>query len=765
MEYTTLICYVVYFVYIVIILIDWDSMPVGGDWISWIILTMLMISLMIMCICYNLHINGYHVLGISSFQFILMIVVLITFVILVILYQQWYNYCTWDNIKYKLSNKTFIHLGYQYGGDLEDIRRKLHLTVDDFFPLYSRQSLQEIWEIFMGNSEKVKSTINKIMGGNLRDDIDVSYNLLWYLCISDNPLGSHLTISDKTYLLTLTNNELEQLLGQNYYGAKDRASLLFAVLSGESVPPFEFTNRYEVIKKYLPTVVYNLAFNQHKIIDHDNGTYSLYPPHVYLSRQPESPIETIISNLNNTDYNEIIQKLGLISPNYNDEILQMNNENKINYLQGELSMYHNVLTRPEGLIQPPNIYGMSPPDIMNVLSHYTNAELINAYEPRTKCKFRRDIIRQIYNDVTGIPQWSFTHMHCTNDNTMNILTADLHRDINKDDLDDPTLSFGIHKNYRCYQVTELEASFREYDGGFSFRVPDWVPDAHPDPILDSRLISRKEFSLDSIKQLHNLLQQTITDGCTNSNILSLFNKIKIGLDSLNSAHMQTLYLKRQYDSFTNNQKEIVHKYIAWLFMYSMWMRFWKGPGFPWPITKVNVRRQLDRITHHRSSPEDRDEHIFIQESVRTSLIESFENDPVLAEWINTLPAIYYDFITKDAKCASYPIKQTLDQIAIGDFCMGFGSDTILKTSYFYIINLFNISEGSSFDNFIHSFFPSLLDLEYHVVTSHLASLHSHTITNTSKHRVLTDRLTSLQQPIPLQPPFDPSKYQNNTHVD
>jgi len=152
MEYTTLICYVVYFVYIVIILIDWDSMPVGGDWISWIILTMLMISLMIMCICYNLHINGYHVLGISSFQFILMIVVLITFVILVILYQQWYNYCTWDNIKYKLSNKTFIHLGYQYGGDLEDIRRKLHLTVDDFFPLYSRQSLQEIWEIFMGNS-------------------------------------------------------------------------------------------------------------------------------------------------------------------------------------------------------------------------------------------------------------------------------------------------------------------------------------------------------------------------------------------------------------------------------------------------------------------------------------------------------------------------------------------------------------------------------------------------------------------------------------
>lgn len=136
---------------------------------------------------------------------------------------------------------------------------------------------------------------------------------------------------------------------------------------------------------------------------------------------------------------------------------------------------------------------------------------------------------------------------------------------------------------------------------------------------------------------------------------------------LDRRKMQTLCLKRQYDEFTIEQKRVVRIYLAWMFIYSMWMRFCKGPGYPWPLTKVNVCRERDR-----SSPGERDEHIFIQEAVRTSLIESFEDDPVLLEWINGLPAIYYDFNSKEAKCTSYPIKQTLDQIALEYYCMGFG---------------------------------------------------------------------------------------------
>lgn len=756
-EYTTVIYYTIYFLYIAALLIDWDVIPTSGDWVTWIILAILMIPLVIICICYSLHLDGYTIFNITGIQFLLMIIVLITFVLLVVLYQFWCNNYIWNNIKDK-TRRNFLPLGYQYGSDSEDIRRRLNLTDTDVFPIYTPRTLQEIWETLMTDSsgDKVKSIVEIIMGGDLKDSIDVSYNLLWYLCIAEDPLRSHLSKSERKYLTTLKTVELEQLLGNNYEGAHDRASLLFTILSGRYVPAFELTPRYEQIKNYRTNVVYNLAFNQHKIIDHNNATYSLHPPHVYLSQQPESPIEIFISNLTPNNCHELIERLGLLLPGHNNDRLWLNDEEKFGYLQGELSLYHNVLTRPEGLTQPPPINNMSQEDIMNTLSYYTNAELINAYEPRAKCTSRNDLLRQIYNDVTGVPQWAFTHMHCTNDNTMNIMTAEQHGDMDKDDLDDPTLSFGIHKNYRCYQASELEGSFREYDGAFAFKVPDWI---HDDPNNgDIRTMVRKEFPIDSIKQLQTLLEYAPD----NYNITALLDKVKIGLDAFGSARMQTLHLKRQYDGFTEEQQQTVKTYIVWMFMYAMWMRFWMGPGFPWPITKVNVRRERDRINNNRSSPEQRDEHIFIQDAVRTSIIETFENDPILVEWIDSLPAVYYDFTTTDAKCASYPIKQTLDQIATGEFCMGFGSDTILKTSCYYIINMLDIKLGPSFDDFINSMFPSILDTEYHVVMSQITSIHN---INTPKYRVLSDRLTSLQQPIKIQPGFDPSDYQNNTHID
>ncbi len=44
----------------------------------------------------------------------------------------------------------------------------------------------------------------------------------------------------------------------------------------------------------------------------------------------------------------------------------------------------------------------------------------------------------------------------------------------------------------------------------------------------------------------------------------------------------------------------------------MWMRFWKGPGHPWPLSKVNVNSPSARNREHRTSPQERDEYIFIR---------------------------------------------------------------------------------------------------------------------------------------------------------
>ncbi len=34
------------------------------------------------------------------------------------------------------------------------------------------------------------------------------------------------------------------------------------------------------------------------------------------------------------------------------------------------------------------------------------------------------------------------------------------------------------RTIQCYQASELEGSFRDYDGVFMFRVPDWFPHLH-----------------------------------------------------------------------------------------------------------------------------------------------------------------------------------------------------------------------------------------------------------------------------------------------
>ncbi|CAH6420730.1 Hypothetical protein HVR_LOCUS1271, partial [uncultured virus] len=790
----------------VLLLSDFDFTIIGGEGSVWFIIFGLIFALFVICVMCSLYMEGRKIWNLTGFHYTLIIISVVMFIGLLLFYQYYLTTYTVNNIKRKLNGRQFQTLIYQYGRDSGDIGRQLRVTDDNIFPRHNTKTLQEMWELLMTNtSEKqVKNLVRDIVHGDIHDSIDVYYNLLWYLCIAENPFGTGLSTKEMKLVSSMPISELEQLVEPTYTGSRDRASLLFTVFSGQSVPAIATTithavnhpndnqnginnenriginqennnqiglnhenqirfnrenrfnqeDRYDIVKRYKPNLVYNLTFNQHNIINHNTATYSIHPPHIYLAQQPMSPIENIIANITVDDNNDLIERLGL---GFNENLIHMSDEDVFRYIQGELSLYHNVLTRSEDTPPPPNLAVIQREQLSTILSYYTNNELIESYEPRAKWNSRNDLLRIIQEDVLGIPRWSFTHRYCNNDNTMNILTGEQHGETNKDDIEDPTLSFGVHKNYRCYQTSELEGSFRENNGTFMFAVPDWTGlVSEIDPTTAAPLI--REFSLDSIKQLLTLLENAPVA----YDVSGLITKIKQGLDMLKSARIQTLHLKQQLDTFTDSQKQIVRTYIAWMFMYAMWMRFWKGPGNPWPITKVNVRRERDRANNHRSSPEERDEHVFIQEGLRTSIIETFENDGMLAEWINGLPAVYYDFDTGDAKCATYPIKHTLDQIALGDYCMGFGSDTILKTAYHYIINVFDVKAGADFDEFMNQMFPTLLDLEYRVVTRQLEALTQH---DTSKARVLNARIQALHQPLQIQPGFDPSNYQNNTHVD
>lgn len=748
------IFYVIYMIYVISLLVDWEIV-VNGDYAIWGLTFLLLAAFTLVFAISVLYISGVDSLGgvsINKYYLIISLGILVFFSIGVIIYQYYTANQNKTSIQNKIIRRPFIPINYQYGTDSQEIGMRLRITDSEIIPRGEALTLQEIWTQLMARGTKeteIREIMRQILGIEMKDSIDILYDLLWYLCVSESPFRIGLTSRETAYAVTADVPELKELLGPNYIGADDKASLIFAVLSGQIIPDTDRI-RYDEVKRYPPNIVYNLAFIHNRIIDHELGMYSTYGPYTFLAIRPASPIEDIITNVDiecrasSDNYNTLIERLEIGPVN---NIKNMTEDEKIVHLQGELSLYHGVFNRIPGTQPPTAIKGMSRGDILEALSEYTNVELIQAYEPRGTWNSRSELMDLICSDVLGAPRWSIhSTLYCNNDDTLNIRTIDRHGDSEKHDPNDPTLSYGVHQDYRCYQAGELEDCFMDYDGIFLFRVPDWTFGA---PF-------NREFSIDSIKQLRTILERERD----NYNVSGLLNKIDTGLTLMNSASMKIRHLKQQFNEFSFEQKHTVKLYLAWMFNYAMWMRFWKGPGSPWPMRKVNVAREADRTRAQRASPEERDEHIFIQGGVRTAIIEMYENDPKLREWIDSLITIYYDFETQEATCASYTIKSIIDRIAVGDYCMGFGSDTILKTSYYYIANLLEHT-GASFDEFIERMLPQLQDLEYNSVTSQISTIN----TPGARLQLLNSRLYILHQPIPKQPSFNPDIYQNNVHIE
>lgn len=239
-----------------------------------------------------------------------------------------------------------------------------------------------------------------------------------------------------------------------------------------------------------------------------------------------------------------------------------------------------------------------------------------------------------------------------------------------------------------------------------------------------------------------------------NNFNELINKIRHGLSELYNVNRRIFQLRSLYNNFSKDQRDIIDLYLAWMFMYSMYMRFWRGPGHNWPITKTHIRQNGCFI-------EERDINISIQETVRTSIIQIYGEDPVLSEWINSLPIIHYDFNKQDVTCSFNRIKDLLDEIARGRFCMGIGSDKILKTSYYYIVSILNKS-GLEFDEFINTMIPKIIAIEHMVV---IRQLEFSSQFDSIRYIILNSRIQKLQEVIPLQQGFDPTGYQNNIHTD
>jgi hypothetical protein len=430
---------------------------------------------------------------------------------------------------------------------------------------------------------------------------------------------------------------------------------------------------------------------------------SLFSPYETFLMRPLHPlIPFIVEWKDQSDPSEIAYSLGMIFPPSVD-VRQI----RIKYFLENIRYYANIYTRPDPVDPPPILedlpYRRYARELRKIVNQYTDYELLDAYEISfVEWDSRPDFNEKIIEEALGEPRWSFRRKKCNNLNRINIITAD---PISVTDEDDPILSYGTLNKYRCYQVSELMESFKEDEkNGFVFGVPDWVnPNLDPNVLAayNYPLPNFREFPIASIRQLKRLLENV---GGNAYNELKA--KIDAGLTAKNNIKILVDRLREEYRQFSPQKQTFAQDYIFFLFLLSMYMRFWEGPGHDFPM------KWLEGGTN-RCLPDARDKNVVMMFNIRTALLEKisleskesgeeqelvffkgkFELIKVtpIEKWIFELPRVRYDFQSGAVSIGQESIDYIVTEAQDGNFCLAEASDHLLMTSYFYIRNILNMS--------------------------------------------------------------------------
>ena len=500
---------------------------------------------------------------------------------------------------------------------------------------------------------------------------DETVSLFWWGIIFRNIMTSTFNrytggASDK--INALTNEQLNAIVPDDWPYPRDRASVIFKLLTGYNPPRADATKepRYQAIAATPANLIGKLAkyvYNYFGPIE--NGYYenpSIYSPYRHVALQTPSILEGFVLNFVPQQVEAFANRMGMTIP---DHI-----EDKERYYFNNLKFYDKVLLRnPERLFPVPDLTNLPEEVIPQLLSVYTDKELLDGYELENiflefVYSSRKELIRKIAeNRARTNNLWYFRNKNCINSNRNNLF--ELAPRVNTPE--DPLISYGTLQNYRCWNRDELEATWVEQNGVFKFAVPDY---RQGDP-FDS-------FPIPSIQQLRNLLEPI------GPPFVGLIGQINQGLILASNATAKVRELKRQYDGLSNEQKEIVKRYLVWMFASSMFMRFWKGPGNPYPIIWNDPKTE-------KCTGDQRSVHITAQFQLRDQILAAA--DPQLRNWLLELPRIEYDFKNKTAYLGAEVINFVLDKVRKGDFCLAAASDKLVQTSYYLATQILELNNN------------------------------------------------------------------------
>ena len=543
--------------------------------------------------------------------------------------------------------------------------------------------------------------------GNFQGTRDEIMSLYWwgiiYPDINNNIRRSN---EDIIEINKMNTEQLISIVPDNWPYPRDRASIIFKLLTGYNPPRADATNepRYNSIIVTNSDIIMKLADLIYNYFGRNNGGhydfYSHYSPYRHVALQEPSIMEPFVIQYSKNRINELSLAMGMKIP---EEII-----NKEKYYFDNLKHYNIILSRDPNNVGPvPDLENIPRRQIKALLEKYTDNELIEGYEMldryRTNYRYtsRGDLIDRIIRTRSRTNnRWQFRKRTCINANRDNVFELDHRNDSNED----PLISYGTMKNYRCWNRDELEGIWEvQEDGTVSFMVPDWV---QGDPY--------QTFPIGSITQLRSLLQETNDQVFDN-----LRTTINEGIRAMNNADARVRGFRNHYQGIHNDQQRLVREYLVWMFSTSMYMRYWKGPGNPYPTVWREGGRGEDRC-----NAATRTQNVNNQFGIRTNILERMPAE--LEQWVLSFPRIEYNFNERTSTVGAEMINFIIEQAQMGNFCLAEGSDHLVQTSYYLTTQILN-TDLNGFNRTVNEFLGGINQGDFNptevTITGHIDPHH------------------------------------------
>ena len=385
---------------------------------------------------------------------------------------------------------------------------------------------------------------------------------------------------------------------------------------------------------------------------------------------------------------------------------------------------------------------------MRAIRFYSDLDIVKKYMPRLgqegsqvfRYTERYEFMEELINTYKSDSGWSLAISNCSNADSNHLVlqekrgqtVVDYMNSNSEERNADPFLTYGpsvFTYATKCYQASELEASFDEQITGFEFRDPDWSPvEQKIDPWTGTYV--SKFMSVNMLRDLMGMLREP---SMRRYPILqSLLQKMEEGFNT-----------DDRLSSIINKVHQVIHDndgmrialidYMSWLFLFAMWIRFWKGPGNPYP---VNWQEQDPNTCVYNQ----RDENISIELLVHGKLLQNLERrGPGFIEFVSALPYVYHSWTTGESKVpniavanellGAYTIEGIIDLVSRSQFCMAQATDILSGTAYVYLTMMLGVNK-EQLNDYLTDILYVIYDMEMEAAEERRKYLESVTLPTT-----------------------------------